>query len=68
MLLWGMQKGWSVLPKSITPERIRKNIDVDGWSLSMDDIKVMDALTGRMKVCDGAFLPKGAKVFHDDDE
>ncbi|ETI29233.1 hypothetical protein G647_01686 [Cladophialophora carrionii CBS 160.54] len=68
MLAWGIQKGWSVLPKSVTPERIRKNFDLDGWSLSADEIKVIDSLTGRMKVCDGAFLPRGAKVFYGDDE
>lgn len=68
MLLWGIQKGWSVLPKSVNPDRIKGNLDIDGWSLRMDEIRAIDSLTGRMKVCDGAFLPKGAKVFDDDDK
>lgn len=28
MLSWGVQKGWSVLPKSVTAERIRANLEI----------------------------------------
>lgn len=68
MLLWGIQKGWSVLPKSVTTGRIAANIDIDGWNLDDGDIDAIDTLRGRMKVCDGAFLPETATVFYGDDE
>jgi len=66
LLMWGLQKGWSVIPKSVTKERIEKNFELDGWSLEDDEIKVMDNMPERFKVCDDAWLP--VKVFFGDDE
>jgi len=66
LLMWGLQKGWSVLPKSVTPERIQKNYELDGWSLTDDEMKVLDSLPERFKVCGDAWLP--IKVFFGDDE
>ena len=66
MLMWGLQKGWSVIPKSVTPKRIEANFQLDGWELSEDDIKAIDAIPDRFKVCGDAWLP--VKVFFGDDE
>ena len=30
LLMWGLQKGWSVIPKSVTPARIEANFQLDG--------------------------------------
>ncbi|KAM3519322.1 hypothetical protein NHJ13051_007578 [Beauveria bassiana] len=66
LLVWGIQKGWSVIPKSVTPARIEANFDLDGWSLTDDEIKTVDGVSERFKVCTDSWLP--VKVFFGDDE
>ncbi|KAL2264122.1 hypothetical protein VTK26DRAFT_1991 [Humicola hyalothermophila] len=66
LLMWGIQKGWSVLPKSVTESRIKDNFDLDGWSLTDEEIAKIDAIPDRFKVCGDAWLP--VKVFFGDDE
>lgn len=66
LLVWGIQKGWSVIPKSVTPARIAGNFDIDGWSLTDDEMKTINGIADRFKVCDDSWLP--VKVFFGDDE
>ena len=66
LLKWGAQKGWSVIPKSVTPSRIESNFEVDGWELSPEEMKQLDSLPDRFKVCGDGWLP--VKVFFGDDE
>ncbi len=66
LLLWGIQKGWSVLPKTVTESRVQANFDLDGWSLTNEEIAKIDAIPDRFKVCGDSWLP--VKVFFGDDE
>lgn len=66
LLQWGVKKGWSVIPKSVTASRIQANFDLDGWELTDDEVKSIDAITDRFKVCTDGWLP--VKVFFGDDE
>ena len=43
---WHLDHGVVTIPKSATPERIRSNADVGGFSLSTEDLAAMDALSG----------------------
>lgn len=44
MIRWQIQLGNVVLPKSVTPARIRSNIDVFGFSLDGEDLALIDSL------------------------
>lgn len=44
MLLWGLQQGRQVIPKSTKPERIAENIDVFDTTLSGEELAQIDAL------------------------
>jgi len=66
LLAWGLQKGWSVIPKSVNKARIEANFQLDGWGLDDEEIKIVDALPERFKVCGDSWLP--VKVFFGDDE
>ena len=42
---WHLEHGTVVIPKSTDPDRIRSNADVDGFTLSPDDLTTLDALS-----------------------
>jgi diketogulonate reductase-like aldo/keto reductase len=51
MLRFLIQLGLVVIPKSVTPERIKENIDVFDFKLSDDDMKVLKGLDRDMRTC-----------------
>ncbi len=44
VLRWHLDRGTVVIPKSVTPSRIRQNLDVNGFSLSDDDVAKIGTL------------------------
>ncbi|PYI11670.1 Aldo/keto reductase [Aspergillus sclerotiicarbonarius CBS 121057] len=70
LLKWGLQKGWSVIPKSANPERIQANFALDGWELAPGEMKTIDDIPTRFKIFQGGFLPPvmHGKIFLGDDE
>ncbi|MFJ3924694.1 aldo/keto reductase [Streptomyces sp. NPDC090022] len=44
VLRWHVQHGIIAIPKSVTPSRIRENLDVFGFELDADDLAALDAL------------------------
>ncbi len=44
VLRWHLQSGNIVIPKSVTPERIRQNLDVFGFELSDADMSAIAGL------------------------
>ncbi|KAB8276589.1 hypothetical protein BDV30DRAFT_224274 [Aspergillus minisclerotigenes] len=66
MLSWGIQKGWSVIPKSTNPKRIEVNL-VGNVELTSEEMERMECLA----------VPRGKRfnrpdwgtvIFHDDEE
>jgi len=68
MLQWGLQRGTSVIPKSVTKSRIEANFQLDGWELNDEELEKVSNLKDRFKVCGDAWLPEGVKVFFGNDE
>ena len=44
MLRWHLDHGFSAIPKSVKPERIRENFDVFDFTLTSDEVSSIDAL------------------------
>ncbi len=44
MLRWGLQKGYVILPKSVTPSRIQENSQLFDFELNKDEMNKLDAL------------------------
>lgn len=44
VLRWHVQHGTVVIPKSVTPSRIKSNFDLFGFELSADEVAAIDAL------------------------
>ena len=44
MLRWAVQRGTSVVTKSVTPARVEANFDVWDWELDAEDFKVIDSI------------------------
>jgi glycerol 2-dehydrogenase (NADP+) len=64
LLSWGVSRGWSVIPKSVTEERIRANLQI--FELSDKEIAKLDELAET----EGRRFNRpnwGTTVFHDDD-
>ncbi|KAF2493939.1 hypothetical protein BU16DRAFT_550859 [Lophium mytilinum] len=65
MLSWGVARGWSVIPKSVTEERIKSNLAI--FELSAEEVGKLDQLAKT----EGRRFNRpnwGTTVFHDDDE
>lgn len=44
LIRWCLEKGYTPLPKSVTPSRIAENIQVFDFSLSLDDMNKLDTV------------------------
>ena len=44
MLRWHLQRGRSVIPKSVKPKRIAEYFDVFGFDLTADELDAIDVL------------------------
>ena len=65
-IMWGIQRGTSLVTKSVDAARIKSNYDLHGLSLTEGEIDGLNDCTPRFKSCQDDWLP--AKVFFGDDD
>jgi 2,5-diketo-D-gluconate reductase A len=51
MLRWLLEQGLVILPKSVTPSRIKENIDVFDFKLDADDMAALAKQDQDMRTC-----------------
>ncbi|KAG1671632.1 hypothetical protein FOA52_006863 [Chlamydomonas sp. UWO 241] len=56
LIRWALQRGTSVLSKSVHSERMASNLDCLSWSLSDDDVAALGALQTQMRMVNGNYL------------
>ena len=44
LLRWGLQKGYPILPKTVSPERMKENFDLKGFIIDQQDMNSLDAM------------------------
>ncbi|GAA4838115.1 aldo/keto reductase [Algivirga pacifica] len=54
-LAWALQRGTSVIPKSVNPERIKANLKANDLKLSEEDMAAIKALDKNRRYLDGSF-------------
>ncbi len=61
LLAWGLQRGTSVIPKSVNPERLEQNFAAASLELPADAMAAIDGLDRRRRYVDGTFwAPAGS--------
>ncbi len=55
LISWAVQRGTSVIPKSVNPKRIQQNINAAKVNLSDEDMKTIAGLDKHYRFIDGAF-------------
>jgi len=49
LIRWGIQRGTVIIPKSVTPERIKENIEVFDFELSEAEMKIIAGLNRNLR-------------------
>lgn len=66
LIKWGVQRGFAVIPKSVTPERIKENIDSVRFELTDDDMMRISTLDKGNRISfGGVFQQEGGPYTYD---
>lgn len=68
LIRWGLQRGTSVIPKSVTPSRIDENFDMFSWELSAEHMRALSSIEPQERMLGGAFWCKEGGPYRHIDE
>jgi len=63
ILKWGLQRGYSIIPKSVKEARMAENIGLGGWALTAEEMEAMAALDEGRRFNDPAEFCLGMNTF-----
>jgi D-xylose reductase len=64
VLRWGVQRGTAVIPKTSRPERLRENLSIFDFSLTVEEMAAIDALNRNRRFNDpGDFCERAFNTF-----
>uniref|UniRef100_A0A673K9K4 alcohol dehydrogenase (NADP(+)) n=1 Tax=Sinocyclocheilus rhinocerous TaxID=307959 RepID=A0A673K9K4_9TELE len=65
VIRWHIQRGVVCIPKSVTPSRIKQNIEVFDFKLSDEDMKVIESFNRNDRLIPTIMMEDGQKVWRD---
>merc|ERR1712166_1733353 len=64
-LKWGVQRGCTIVPKTATLSRLPENLDVFSWTLTEDEMKIVDGLDKKQRFNDpGNYAEDGFGTYY----
>lgn len=63
LISWAAQRGTSVIPKSVNPERLKQNLASGNITLREDDMNKIAALDQHYRIVDGSFWDKEGNTY-----
>jgi len=64
LIHWHLQRGTSVIPKSVTPKNMQSNLEAASLSLDDEDVKMIDGLDRHYRFITGKFFLMPEKGYH----
>lgn len=66
ILNWHLSRGYVVIPKTSTPERLKENLECDNFEMSVEDLKRISSLNRDCRTIDPRKLDNfgNIPVFH----
>lgn len=68
LIRWAIQRGTSVIPKSVNPSRIEENFDMFTWDLSPDQMHRLSSIEPQRRMLAGDFWVKPGGPYRSMDE
>jgi len=63
LLRWGLQRGYSIIPKSSQAKHQAENLDLFGFQLTVEDMKYISSKNQNLRICNNFDFFKNYDIF-----